>query len=230
MSNLFTQQGVDFDTWFGLGTGDRELSIVDDTGQDIGYKYAAGSGGPEVAWHAPDGQDLNQYFAGYGYGIYRVSGYPWNSGVNWEASNWKSWLQTWVNKKSSVKCVSGITNDAWYRNVNSDNSYSLLIFGYSPVSSGGLTFNYSKTWQNIWHNSWCNMRLNYIEVSAYCKGVVLRPVAGAGGGVRAGISVSISQAGQNTDSYFVAAGIANDDNNPTYANYGWSYGNCYLHI
>lgn len=227
---LYTQQGVDFDTWFGLGTGSQYVNIYGDSGQDIGQRYYAGSGGPATGWYSQDGQDLCNHFCGYGYGIYRVTGYPWNTGVNWEAANWTNWLKSWVDKKTTVKCVSGITNDAWYRNVDSDFNYSLLIFGYSPVSGGVLNFNYSKTWQNKWHNSWSTMDLYYIEVNAYCKGVVLRPRAGAGGGIVTGLSISISQAGQNTDNYFVAAGIANDDNNPAYANYGWSYGNCYLHL
>ena len=78
MSNLFTQQGVDFDTWFGVGQGSQFLNIYGDNGQDIGQTYLAGSGGPETSWYTPDGQDLNTKFGGYGYGIYRVGGYPWN--------------------------------------------------------------------------------------------------------------------------------------------------------
>lgn len=238
MSNLFTQQGVDFDTWFGLGTGDRELNIVDDTGQDIGYKYAAGSGGPEVAWHAPDGRDLNQYFAGYGYGLYRVGGYPWNyyhSNFDWSThyNYWKNWLSQWQTKKYSCKCVSNIWDDCWHRAVDSDYNYSCCIFGYAP-NHNAINFNYWKP--NVWSNCGKHkeVTLGLIEISSYLKGVVIRPIVGAGDDILAEVRVNMSSAGSPTVDYDGVYGIDNDDNHDAVAYYGdnrWIFGKqWYFHI
>lgn len=230
MSNLYTQQGVDFDTWFSVGQGSQFLSIYGDNGQDIGQSYLAGSGGPATSWFTPDGQDLNTKLGGYGYGIYRVGGYPWNfhwgdfnlaNHVNW----WKSWLKTWGNRHSSVKCVSGITNDCYCHDVNSDYHYSICIFGWSPVGGAPIEFTYSQP--NIYksHRDWYNVVMGYIEISPYLKGIVVRCECGAGGRVVAEIRTAMSQAGQPTVAYNGAFGIGNDDNHPTTANSYWNYSN-----
>lgn len=220
MSNLFTQQGIDFDNWFQVGSGDKWLGFWTDGGQDIGQKYAAGSGGPEVAWYAKDGQDLNKYFAGYGYGLYRVGGYPWNYRIgdsnSTEYDYWKSWLTQWQTKKYSVKNVGGITDDCWYRYTDSDWCYSCCIFAWSPYSSGAVNFSYSQP--NIRQRKWYNVYMGYIEISPYLKGVVLVPHCGAGASVAAEIKVSMSQAGQNTLNYDGVYGIDSDDNHDTWSN------------
>ena len=225
MSNLFTQQGVDFDNWFQVGSGDKWLGFWTDGGQDIGQKYAAGSGGPEVAWYAKDGQDLNKYFAGYGYGLYRVGGYPWNYRcTGWEDSGefsyWKSWLNQWQTKKYSVKNIGGITNDCWYRAVDSDYNYSCCIFAWSPYSGSAVNFSCSQP--NIRQRKWYSVSMMYLEISANLKGVVLVPHAGAGGSVAAEIKVSMSQSGHETINYDGVYGIDNDDNHDQIAYYGES--------
>lgn len=225
MSNLYTQQGVDFDTWFQPGTGNQWLGIYGDNGTDIGQKYAAGSGGDAVAWYAPDGSDLNRHFAGYGYGLYRVGGYPWNYrcsgwGDTGEVNYWKDWLSQWQSKKYSVKNVGNIWDDCWYRSVDSDFEYSCCIFAWSPYSGSAVNFNYWRP--NARLRKWYNVSLLYIEISPWLKGVVICPHCGAGASCAAEVRVNMSQAGQPTIEYDGVYGIDNDDNHPQVANWGES--------
>lgn len=226
MSNLYTQQGVDFDTWFSPANGNQNFGIFTDSGMDIGQVYAAGSGGPVSGWQISNGTDLNQHLGGYGYGIYRASGYPWN--IHWgdygnHVDWWISWLKTWASKRTSVKLVSGIDNDCYCREVNSDFGYSICIFGWSPLGGSPISFTYSQP--NIYksHRDWYNVSMYYIEISPYLKGIVLRPSCGAGGRVVAEIRTAMSQSGQPSLIYNGAFGIGNDDNHPTTANSYWNW-------
>lgn len=227
--NLYTQQGIDFDMWFGIGTGSQWLSIVGNSGQDIGQRYTAGSGGPATGWYTSDGQDICNKLGGYGYGLYRVAGYPWNYyhadfNITTHVNYWKSWLQKWATQKQACKCVSGITDDCWYRNVHSDYHYSVCIFGYAP-NGNGMSFNYNLA--NVWSD--CSkhkeITLQYIEISSYLKGVVVRPTCGAGDYLVGEVRTSMSQAGSPSVEYRGAFGIANDDNNPVQSSTAWGYSN-----
>ncbi len=225
MSNLFTKQGADFDHWFGISSNNSQtFQIYGEDGQDIGAKYTAGSGGPAVGWYTQAGQDLCEKLGGYGYGLYRVGGYPWNyyhSDFNWSThyNYWKSWLTQWATKKYSCKCVSDITNDSWNRSVNSDYHYSCCVFGYAPNHSA-IDFTWKKA--NLWSDCgkhW-EFTMGLIEIAPYLKGVVLRPSIGAGDEIVAELKVTMSQSGSPTVNYDGVYGIINDDNNPTTAYYG----------
>lgn len=67
--------------------------------------------------------------------------------------------------------------------------------------------------------------MEYIEISPYLKGVVIRPTCGAGKYVIAEVRTAMSQAGQPSVVYNGAFGIDNDDNHPAVANRAWNYSN-----
>ncbi len=240
MSNLYTQQGVDFDSWFGQGSNSENFYIFTDTGQDVGQVYKAGSGGPESGFKIADGSDLNTKLGGYGFGLYRIAGAPWNYNpmyknysMSAQTNYWLNWLKSWRKGKGGVKCVNGITNDACYYPINSNFSYSQLVFAYNPDQTQTMKFTYSwggkeviGGWPNL-SDIWCG----YIEVDEWLKGIVIRPANDSGTIIRQVCSMSLSCAGQDTVKYTCLYGAANDSNQPesNTSGGGWSHGGYYFH-
>lgn len=223
-SNLYTQQGVDFDVWFTLGTGTQFVDIYGDSGQDIGQRYLAGGNGPETNWKVANGADLNTLFGGYGYGIYRVGGVPWNVylGDAYE-SWWTNWLKTFASKRTTCKNISGIMNDSYYRSVCSDNRHSICIFGYAPPGGAEISFNYVE--RNREYG--CGNRSHYmrtipVTISANLKGVIIWRACGAGDDPCSEYYVTLSRPGEQTLYYDGIYGCINDDNNPVYGTSGWN--------
>ncbi len=228
MSNLYTQQGVDFDTWFSTGNGSQWFGIYGDTGMDIGQVYLAGSGGPVSGFQISNGSDLNQHLGGYGYGIYRVGGVPWNPYVgsfdhNTQVNWWKNWLKTFYSKRTPCKYIAGIMDDCYYRNVNSDVGHSICVFGYSPLGGPALNFSYQERNREYGCSNRSHyMYSYYVEINPYLKGVVIVSGVGAGDDPCSEFYVTVSQSGQPTLVYDGIYGLVNDDNNPTYGSSGWN--------
>lgn len=171
MSNLYTKQGIDFDTWFSRSGGNQNFNIFSDSGMDIGQAYASGSGGPAVGWYTPGGEDLNAKLGSFAFGIYRPVSGAWAYGTSYKTkfpehvSYWRSWLGKWSSNKKLARQISNITNDALYNappgairgsyQLGADNNVSQLIFCYNPVHTTPL--NFSWRWGNqqttIWDNS-----------------------------------------------------------------------------
>ena len=225
-SSLYTQQGVDFDVWFGLGTGSQYVNIYGSSGQDIGQRYYAGSGGPATGWTSQDGQDLCNHFSGYGFGIYRVGGVPWNTYrggdvVNW----WTNWLKTFATKHTACKCMSGIMDDCYYRDVCSDqDGDSIAVFAWSPIESSEVTLNYEVLNRETRKcgNSAHRMYETYVTINSHLKAVVVNRGCGAGDGPCAEYRFTASQWGQGTVQHQGIYGCWNDDNCPEYGTYGES--------
>lgn len=237
MSNLYTLQGIDFDTWFSRGTGKQNFYIFGDDGQDIGEVYTAGSGGPATGFHIASGEDLNTKLGGYGYGIYRVAGVPWmyystykNYNMSAQTSYWTTWLKNWRSKKGGVKCVSGITNDACYYWTNSNFAYSQLVFVYNPDQTNKMEFSYSwggVDWLGGWGECWCN----FITIDEWLKGIVISPRCGAGCIIRQPCYMTLKCNGYNEVKYNCLYGAANDSGVPesNTTGSGWGYGSWAFH-
>lgn len=240
MSNLYTIQGIDFDTWFGNGTGSQNFDIFTDSGMDVGQVYTAGSGGPDVGFQIASGEDLSTKLGGYGYGIYRVAGLPWNTYAAYKnytmsvhTNYWTSWLKTWKSKKGSVKCVSGITNDAFGYFVNSNFGYSQLVFAYNPDQTQTMKFSYSWGGKSILgglpalSDFWCS----YIEIDSSLKGIVVHPACDSGVILWQPCYMTLSCTGQETVKYNCYFGAGNDSGVPetNYTGGGWSQGGWYYH-
>ncbi len=240
MTNLYTRQGIDFDVWFTRGTGKQDFYIFEDTGQDVGKVYTAGSGGPATGFYTPAGEDLNTKLGGFGYGIYRVAGLPWNYhsdyknySMSTQTSYWTTWLKNWRKSKGGVKCVSGITNDACGYFTNSNFAYSQLVFAYNPDQTSKLTFDYSWGGKEVtggwpdWSDIWCS----YIEIDEWLKGIVIRPAADSGVTIWQPCYMTLSAPGQSTVKYNCFYGARNDsgvvESNTTGS--GWSHSGWYFH-
>ena len=218
-SSLYTQQGVDFDVWFGLGTGSQYVNIYGSSGQDIGQRYLAGGSGPATGWKVSSGADLNTLFGGYGFGIYRVGGVPWNayisntfdhsSMVNW----WTNWLKTFASKRTTCKNISGIMDDCYYRDVDSDNGHSICIFGYAPPGGAEISFSYvERNREYGCGNRDHYMRAYPVTISANLKGVVIVRACGAGDDPCSEYYITLSKAGEATLYYDGIYGCDNDSN------------------
>lgn len=227
MAGIYTKYGLDLDAVFMRGSGNQAFQIYDNSGMDIGQKFLAGSSALTTGIYTPDGQDLCRRLGGMDYGIYRINGYPWNAytpgwrtDINAHASHWEDWLKNWKYEGgSSSKNVSGITDDSYIRSCNSDNSYSVLIWGYSPFQSKPIEFTCS---MNIyWGSHGHGFDYKLVDLGSFCKGYVLRPWSGAGGGVKAFFQFQLRQGGQRDIRYEGCFGFKNDNNNPTIANSAW---------
>lgn len=222
-TNLYTQQGVDFDDWFSIGTGTQNFDIFSEDGVDIGQKYLAGSGSIESGFRTSSNEDLCTKLGGYGYGIYRVGGVPWNVYLGWDQEKWwTNWLNKFNTNHTTCKNVSGIMDDSYCRNVCSDNAHSICVFGYSPPGGSAITFScVEKNREYGCGNHDHYMRFFPVTISPYLKGVVIWRCCGAGDDPYSEYYFTLSQAGQQTLYYSGVFGCVNDDNNPTYGSSGW---------
>lgn len=217
--------GLDLDDVFGItNTGGQTTGFLSSLGVDIGTRYLEGKSNiPDTMLRTSDGIDIKNKFKGNIYGLFRPSGWPWNAGVNKSDDYWKTWMDTWRINRVDATQVDGILNDSYYRNVHSDNRYTVVVFAYNPYRDAEVELTYERTYHHIWHNSWCNITVTEVRVDAYLKGIVFHPSAGAGGGVVDVWKVTGHFGGYGTLNYELAIGIDNDSNHPTTANYGWDY-------
>ena len=230
-TSLKTASGLDLDDLFTVvGNGTQKLSILTDNGIDIGMRYSRGSTQtiPDTMLRTADGVDVRHKLGGVGVGIYRPSCIAWNGSIKGlresddnHLDKWKSFLTTWKYKHEGASCMSGITDDAVYRGTNSDYSYTSIIFGYTPIRSGYFDFK----WQEISTYGWgSNHRMYYIpfEIDDFCKGVMLRPIATAGGGHKSLIRVTLVAEGYGTFTYESIHGIDNDSNREGVGTSSWN--------
>ncbi|WP_302602604.1 hypothetical protein [uncultured Sutterella sp.] len=228
MAGIFTKYGLDLDAVYMRGTGNQAFQIYDNSGMDIGQKFIAGSSELETGIRTSNGQDICRRLGGMDYGIYRINGYPWNAhlvGGNWDinshASYWENWLKNWKYEGGNIsKNVSNITNEAYIRACDSDYGYSVLVWAYSPFQSNPIEFTCTN---NIyWHSHSYSFEAKLIDAGSFCKGYVLQPLAGAGGGVKSFLTFQLRQGGQRDIRYEGCFGYMNDDNNPATSNSAWS--------
>ena len=230
-TGLVHPSGIDLDDIFEVtGTGTQQTNILCYDSQDIGSRYRAGTTNiSDTGFRIASGVDVKNLFGGSGVGIYRPSCISWNGHVvgHGESNDttkqfWEDWVERWTNRPRDATCVSNVMNDCIYRGTHSDTKPTSVLFAYTPFRTGTLSFTVTKGAQGIWHNSWCNMEIWPFELDAYCKGVILKGTAGAGGGVKAVINATLTVSGYGTMQYRGMYGIDNDSNKEHTGTSNWS--------
>lgn len=132
--------------------------------------------------------------------------------------NADQWVNWW-NSNGAGACVkvNGRTNDAIFRNIHSSYNRSVCIFAYSPNSNYPVTdITCTRECFGYYHNSWSEIPTGVITVNNLCKGLVIAPTTGAGGGVYAVFTITATFANYGNMVYKVAIGAYVDSNKPVW--------------
>lgn len=158
MPNLYANSGVDLDLIFFDGTGANTTGIIDDTGQDIGYKYSAGSVGMDLGFVASSGQDVGRILGGEVAEIWR------SREVIKSDSEKLIWKRYYESSESAVAASSAWHLVTMFKNTSSD---------WEKVSN---------TTESQWiglHGGWLGHFRYYGRISAYAFRVVAMDTEGS---------------------------------------------------
>lgn len=128
------------------------------------------------------------------------------------------WIDWW-NKNGANGCVkvNGRMNDAIYRNIHSGYYRSVCIFAYSPNADFPVTnISFTEDCFSYYHNNWSDMLTANITVNDCCKGLVITPSTGAGGGVVSVFTITATFANYGDMVYRAAIGAKVDSNKPVW--------------
>ena len=216
--NIKHPNGLDLDDIFAItNTGGQQTGFLSNLGVDIGSRYMAGKANiPDTMLRTSDGVDIKNKFSGSLQGIFRPTGWPWNTGIDQNDEWWKTWVDTWEVHKANAIQVDGVLDDCIYRSCHSSHRYSMAVFVYNPFMDAEVELEYEETYHSWWHNSGSQNRMDVsrFTVNGYLKGLIFRPTSGAGGGTVNIFKITAYMGSYGPLHYEACMGFANDSNNP----------------